>query len=81
MTQKPAMRRTIQWWQQRAEKGRRELEQLFAESAASRRPAARMWPHLNNTTFRQGAIERRPQQQAKPSVASVVYPHLRTENK
>jgi hypothetical protein len=75
------MRQTHQWWEQRAERGRQELERLFEESAASRRPAARMYPHLTGSSFRQGAIERRPQQQAKPSVASVIYPHLRTENK
>jgi hypothetical protein len=77
MTQGPAMRRTIRWWEQQAEKDRRELEQLFAQSAASRTPAGRVYPHLSNTTFRQGEIERRPQQQTAPTAATRLYPNLK----
>jgi hypothetical protein len=78
MHRAPALRRTEAWYRQQAEKGRRELQQLFDESAASRTAAARMYPHLTKS-FRQ-VDAARPQQTA-PSAASRMYPHLAKERR
>jgi hypothetical protein len=53
------MYRTEAWHRQQAEKGRRELQQLFDESAASRTPAARLYPHLHDATWRKAEVARR----------------------
>jgi len=66
----PAMHRSEAWLRQQAEKGQRELQELFDASAASRRPAARMYPNLMGSSFRQVEIARRAPQQPASNAAS-----------
>jgi hypothetical protein len=75
------MYRSEAWRRQQAEKGRRELQQMLDNSAASRMPARRIYPNLRtDSEWRSGTVTRRtPQQQQKPTAASRIYPHLAEE--
>jgi hypothetical protein len=76
------MQRTLRWWEDRAAQGRRELQQLFDESATSRTPAGRLYPNLGRAgSWRSVEIARRPAQPTQKSIASRLYPTLPTENK
>ena len=69
------MRRSAQWYQEQTERGARELRQLLDESAASRTPAARIYPNLVRNSQR--VPNREPQAAQGSTVASRLYPNLK----
>lgn len=67
------MQRSEAWYREQAEKGRRELDKLFADARARHSAAAALYPRHR----RSSEIARRPTQTpAKPSAASVIWPSL-----